>query len=77
MIEVARSSSKLDPTGDSPEDPLLPKARAIIERHGGTVEQLGVQRQGIRRHASVRAKAIWPDAPSTCTAPERRTTRAR
>lgn len=51
---------ELDPFGDSPEDPLLPRARAIIERHGGTVEQLGAQRQGTWRHASIHAKATRP-----------------
>ena len=51
---------ELDPIGDSPEDPLLPRARAIIERHGGTVEQLGAQRQGSWRHATIHAKATWP-----------------
>jgi hypothetical protein len=47
----------LDPIGDSPQDPLLPRARAIIERHGGTVEQLGAQREGVWRHATIHAKA--------------------
>ena len=51
---------ELDPIGDSPEDPLLPRARAIIERHGGTVEQLGAQREGTWRHATIHAKATWP-----------------
>jgi hypothetical protein len=54
------NSARLDPIGDSPEDPLLPRARAIIERHGGTVEQLGAQREGTWRRATIRAKATWP-----------------
>jgi hypothetical protein len=52
---------ELDPMGGSLEDPLLPRARAIIERHGGTVEQLGAQREGTWRHATIHAKATWPD----------------
>ena len=51
---------ELDPIGDSPEDPLLPRARAIIERHGGTVEQLGAQREVTWRRATIHAKATWP-----------------
>ena len=51
---------ELDPIGDSPEDPLLRRARAIIERHGGTVRQLGAQRAGTWRHATIHAKATWP-----------------
>lgn len=51
---------ELDPIGDSPEDPLLPRARAIMERHGGTIEQLGAQREGTWRHATIQAKATWP-----------------
>jgi hypothetical protein len=51
---------ELDPIGDSPEDPLLPRARAIIERHSGTVEQLGAQWQGTWRYATIHAKATWP-----------------
>lgn len=51
---------ELDPIGDSPEDLLLPQARTIIERHGGTVKELGAQREGTWRHATIHAKATWP-----------------
>jgi hypothetical protein len=51
---------ELDPIGDSPEDQLLPRARAIFDRHGGTVEQLGAQREGTWRHATIHVKATWP-----------------
>lgn len=51
---------ELDPIGDSPEDPLLPRARAIVERHGATVDQVGAQREGTWRHATIHVKATWP-----------------
>jgi hypothetical protein len=51
----------LDQVGPSPHDPLVPRAREIIERHGATVERLSATREGSWHHASIHAVASWPD----------------
>jgi hypothetical protein len=50
----------LDVIDDSPHDPLLPRARAIIEAHGGTVERASVSREGSWRKVSIHAEVRWP-----------------
>ena len=50
----------LDQVGPSPHDPLVPRAREIIERHGAAVERLSATREGSWRHASIHAVAGWP-----------------
>lgn len=50
----------LEEAGPSPFDPLLPRARAIIERHGAAVEALSSTREGSMRRVSIHARATWP-----------------
>jgi len=50
----------LDAVGPSPFDPLVPRAREIIERHGATVDRLSATREGSFRHVSIHAVANWP-----------------
>lgn len=50
----------LDLIGDSPDDPLLPRARGLIERRGGAIERLSASREGPWRHVSIHAEVRWP-----------------
>lgn len=50
----------LDNAGEAPIDPLLPRAREIIERFGGAIEGLSARREGNMRHVSIHGKATWP-----------------
>jgi hypothetical protein len=46
--------------GPSPRDPLVPRAREFIERHGATVEQFSAVREDRWRHVTIHAVAKWP-----------------
>lgn len=50
----------VDQVGPSPHDPLVPRAREIIERHGATVERLSATREGSWRYVTIHAVASWP-----------------
>lgn len=52
----------LDDVGRAPVDPLVPRARAIIERLGGTVEGLSATREqhAVGISTSIHAVVSWP-----------------
>lgn len=50
----------LDAIRPSPFDPLVPRARKIVERHGAKVDRLSATREGSFRHVSIHAVASWP-----------------